>query len=54
MCSRAVGDVAARRLRGNQAHGGRVALTHGGGKIWRLNYPTEVRRYFFDVFFSFQ
>eukprot|EP01045_Picozoa_sp_COSAG04_P017471 COSAG04_NODE_1547_length_6397_cov_31.714513_4_plen_353_part_00 len=35
-------DAAARRLRGNQAHGGRAALPHGGGKIWRLNFPTEV------------
>ena len=29
-------DAAARRLRGEKAHGG----AHGGGR-WRLNFPTE-------------
>ena len=31
-------DTAARRLRGEDAHGGRAA---GGGNWWRLNFPTD-------------
>ena len=31
-------DTAARRLRGEDAHGGQAI---GGGHTWRLNFPTE-------------
>eukprot|EP01045_Picozoa_sp_COSAG04_P003698 COSAG04_NODE_153_length_22436_cov_37.366029_1_plen_275_part_00 len=34
-------DDASRRLRGDEAHGGR---SNSGGKAWRLNFPTEAEK----------
>ena len=33
-------DAAARRLRGDRAHGGRSAAAGTRGPVWRLNFPT--------------